>query len=85
MSDRRPTLAGSIALLVIGLLVLIPSGLCTGTVLIGQLATIMRNRHFVRGGLGLVPIALIIGGPFVALGGIMIWKGIAGLRARRED
>jgi len=70
-----------IALFVIGLLILIPAGLCTvlvgGFSLIegvsqGDLATLMSS-------LGIV---LIVGGLPTAVGAVLVW---AGLKARRRD
>jgi hypothetical protein len=53
------------ALIAIGLLILIPSGLCTGIV-----ATYS----------GALPVALMFGGPFVVGGAVMMLIGISGLR-----
>lgn len=82
MPDRKATLAGSVALLVMGLLVLIPSGLCTGMVLISQLRLL---RDWRNGGLITLSLpALVFGGPFIAIGAALTWKGIKGFRARRD-
>jgi hypothetical protein len=71
----------SIALFVIGLLILVPAGLCTvlvgGFSLIegvsqGDFATLMSS-------LGIV---LIVGGLPTAVGAVLVW---AGLKARRRD
>jgi len=56
----------AIALIVVGLLILVPSGLCTTVVGLSSL-----------GSLG---IALVIGGPFILAGGGMVLSGIRGLR-----
>jgi hypothetical protein len=62
----RPGAVGTVALLVVGLLILVPSGLCT-TVFLGN-------------GFGLM--ALVIGGPFVIFGGWLVWSGIKRIRDR---
>ena len=73
----KRNVAGGIALLVIGLVILIPSGLCTGV-----MAGAAIFSAFSRGGanIGLLMPALIFGGPFVAGGGALVWQGIKRLR-----
>ena len=83
MSDQRPSLAGSIALITIGLLVLVPSGLCTASVLITPLFLAIRDPRLIVSALGNLPLALLVGGPFILFGGFMVWRGINRLRARR--
>ncbi len=81
MSDHRPPddnswpaglLAGKIALIVIGLLMLVPCGLCTGAFVIGGLT---------GGGLELAGMALIIGFIPIAIGAALL---TIGLRIRRD-
>ncbi len=62
-------MAGTIALLIFGLLILVPSGLCTG-------AMLNAGDH------SMVFMVLVIGGPFVLGGGAMVWAAIKRLRRR---
>jgi hypothetical protein len=71
---EKPSLAGTIAILVIGLVILVPSGLCTGFFTFGQF---FIGRSFES---GFVAVALLIGGPFVAIGIALIMWGIRRLR-----
>ncbi len=73
--------AGSIALLAIGLLILVPSGLCTGIFGVGTLVDALKPKagEQIYFGLGTV---LITGGPFVLIGGVMVWTAIKRLRRR---
>jgi hypothetical protein len=59
-----PTIAGSIALIVVGLLVFIPSGLCTGVFFFLPLTQPGNQSPFL--------VALIIGGPFVVGGAVIL-------------
>jgi len=69
------------ALLLVGLVILVPSGLCTG--LFGGAALLEMVMHPGNGdAIGILPMALIFGGPFVALGGFLVWIGIRNLRGR---
>lgn len=73
--------ASGIAFLIIGLIILVPSGLCTG--LFGGAALLAMITHPGNGdALGLLPMAIIFGGPFVALGGFLVWQGIRNLRGK---
>jgi hypothetical protein len=67
----------AIALIVLGLLILIPSGLCTGAVAIWAIALSGHASNVT----GVVGMALTIGGPFVAVGGVLTWLGF---RMRRR-
>lgn len=88
MSDPTPApekprhVASGIAFLFIGLVFLVPSGLCTG--LFGGGALIDALTHPENGGeaLGILFMALLFGGPFVALGGFLVWQGIRNLRGQ---
>ena len=58
----RPRItAGSIALICIGLLIFVPSGLCTAVVVTMG---------------GPAEAALVIGGPFIAIGWLLVWWGL---------
>jgi len=85
----RPRWTGaSVALIVIGLLILIPSGLCTGLALLSMIGSVAGFT-----GLGLSPIGaanaffgsltiiLIFGGVPMALGAMLMYSG---LKARRR-
>jgi hypothetical protein len=67
----------SIALLILGLLILIPSGLCTallgGSIIVEGLP---------NGDLSGIPIVLLYGGPPIAMGAALVW---AALKSRRRD
>lgn len=75
------TLGGTIVLLVLGLLVLVPSGLCTGFYgVIGLMG--MLDGHDQGYGALFFGSALVIGGPFVVAGTAMLWIGIRRWRRR---
>jgi len=76
----RRNAAGGIALLVLGLVILVPSGLCTGIMAVGAIINMIR---FPATSMSLLPMVLIFGGPFVAGGGALVWQGIK--RLRRGD
>lgn len=68
--------AGAVALFVIGLLILIPSGLCTG--LIGILSLLDNATDFGE----FLVIVLPVGGIPMAIGAALVY---AGLKLRRRD
>jgi H+/gluconate symporter-like permease len=76
--DSRPSLAVTIALLVIGLLILIPSGLCTGFFTLYPIVQAIIDRSSVSN--DIFGLALAIGGPFILVGGFMVWRGVKRLR-----
>ena len=67
----------SIALLILGLLILIPSGLCTallgGSIIVEGLPS---------GDLSGIPIVVLYGGPPIAMGAALVWVAF---KARRRD
>ena len=74
--EQQPPRRGcaATALIVIGLLILIPSGLCTGFMTIVPLvAAIFNSKQYAS--TDMVQIALMIGGPFVVLGAVLTWIG----------
>ena len=78
---RTDTLGGTIVLLVLGLLVLVPSGLCTGYFgFIGLMG--LLDGHDQGYGTMFFGAALILGGPFVVAGVAMLWVGIKRWRKR---
>jgi hypothetical protein len=77
--ERRGGCA-AIALIVVGLLILIPSGLCTAYLTVFTLLGAMSQRGSpVIGDAGMV---LAIGGPVVAVGGVLTWLGFRMMRRR---
>lgn len=81
MSEAERTgTAGMIALLVLGLVILIPSSLCTGFLGIGALVDTIANPANAGDGLSVMAMALVIGGPFVATGAVLVWFAIRRLR-----
>jgi hypothetical protein len=75
--ESKPSLIGVVALIVIGLLILIPSGLCTGIMIVGAFWAGFDPSSF-----EMVFLALLYGGPFVVLGGFFLWLGIRQKRRR---
>jgi hypothetical protein len=76
------SIAGALALLVLGLLILVPSGLCTGIMGGGAILTMVTYPKNASGSVGLLSMALIIGGPFVIGGAAMVWNAVKWLRDR---
>jgi hypothetical protein len=78
---RKHGVAGAIAMVVIGLLIFIPSGLCTGVIGVGALVETIL--HPARGeGFAAFVMVLTTGAPFVAAGFALIWFGVKRLRSR---
>jgi hypothetical protein len=63
---------GGMALIVIGLLILIPSGLCTAVFGLGSLWDTMSGHST---GLDILPEALMIGVPFMLIGYLLFHFG----------
>ena len=63
----------AIALFSIGLLILIPSGLCTGAFGIGALVDTLSSNGSDS---GILIMALIVGGPFILLGALLMRTGL---------
>jgi hypothetical protein len=72
--------AGTAALFVIGLLVLVPSGLCTGILGGGAILSMLTEPKDAGSSVGMLAMALVVGGPFVIGGGVMVWRAIARMR-----
>ena len=75
-APTRHTVFGALAMIVFGLLIFLPSGLCTGWFGFGAVYEIVSEPSSGGEGLSLFFTALVIGGPFVLGGGLMIWFGI---------
>ena len=82
MTEQGPkrNVAAGVALLILGLLILVPAGLCTGIIAIGALVNMVQYPSAAS----MLPTALIFGGPFVAAGGVLVWQGVERLRRRDE-
>jgi predicted lipid-binding transport protein (Tim44 family) len=76
--QRRQWGALSVTLIVIGLLILIPSGLCTGIFGIGALYDMFTSSS--SEGMSILMEALVIGGIPLAIGGILVY---AAFQARK--
>jgi 4-hydroxybenzoate polyprenyltransferase len=72
----------SVALIILGLLVVLPSGLCVGTGIVGLIYVLIFERAQASDALPAVGMMLIIGAPFLAGGIAMI---LSGWKARRRD
>jgi hypothetical protein len=73
----KPKGAGCIAgaLLALGLLILVPSGLCTGALTIYPVLMFIFDPKHPRIPTDSIPMVLTIGGPFVLIGGFLTWIG----------
>jgi hypothetical protein len=80
-SPKSRWTAGAVALIVIGLVILIPSGLCTTAIGIGYVIEMFtyQRQNLVTILTGALPTALLlpalIGGPFIALGAYLVHLG----------
>jgi hypothetical protein len=81
-SKPRYSAGGTAALLVIGLLILVPSGLCTGILGGGAVLDAIINPQNAGDSVSMIVMAAIVGGPFVAVGGVLVWFGVKRLRGR---
>jgi len=79
----RPSLGTAIALIVVGLVIFVPSGLCTGFLVFTPLVESLSNPRLANE-TSMAGIALIIGGPFVFGGGALLWFGVKRLSAYFE-
>ncbi|MBV8977293.1 MAG: hypothetical protein JOZ13_07925 [Alphaproteobacteria bacterium] len=77
---KRRHVGVGIALLVIGLLILIPSGLCTGIFAFGGLVELFMQPGSADS--SFLALVLSIGGPFVAAGTAMVYFGVKALRRK---
>jgi hypothetical protein len=78
---RRHGVAGAIAMVIIGLLIIVPSGLCTAVIGVGALVETILHPANGDGLAGFVMV-LTTGGPFVAAGFALIWFGVKRMRGR---
>ena len=83
MAEPEPvSVAGAIAMLVTGLIVLIPSGLCTGLFGGGALIDMLFHPENAGDAIGGLIMVLVFGGPFVIVGILLLRRGIRGLRGK---
>jgi hypothetical protein len=84
--DPRPkqtySVAGTVALLLIGLLFLVPSGLCTAILGGGALLDAFVHPENVSDSVSMIVTVAIVGGPFVAIGAVLVWFAVKRMRGR---
>lgn len=80
--EKKRSIGVGIALVVIGLVVLIPSGLCTGMFGYGAIAEYFERGHADPNAMSLLTLALIFGMPFVLGSAVLIWFGIRLIQRR---
>ena len=68
--------AGGCALIVLGLLILIPSGLCTASMGISSLVSMFTLSGGITTAISGLAMALILGGPFIVAGIFLIRTGL---------
>jgi hypothetical protein len=78
----RYSAAGTAALMIIGLLILVPSGLCTGIFGGGAVLDAIVHPENIGDSVSMIGAALVFGGPFVAVGGVLVWLGVKRMRGR---
>ncbi|HWA90163.1 MAG TPA: hypothetical protein VG889_09030 [Rhizomicrobium sp.] len=76
------SVSAGIALLVLGLVFLVPSGLCTGIFGGGALVEMLTNPRNANDASVMLMMALIFGGPFILLGVLLIRAALRNFRAR---
>jgi uncharacterized membrane protein HdeD (DUF308 family) len=77
-TPQRHWTAGAVALLVIGLVILVPSGLCTAY--LGIMGILYGGNSSETS--DLLTMALLYGGPFVFLGALFVYLGF---RIRKQN
>ena len=79
--ERHYSIAGIVALVVIGLLLVIPSGLCTAVLGGGAIWETLTDPSNASDLLNTLPMVAIVAGPFLVGGGAMLITGIRRARA----
>jgi len=74
----KPSLGTAIALIVVGLVIFVPSGLCTGFLVLAPLVASLSNPRAASES-SMAAVALFVGGPFVIGGGVLLWVGFKNL------
>ncbi|HWA03983.1 MAG TPA: hypothetical protein VG819_10705 [Rhizomicrobium sp.] len=81
MAENAPrSVAAGIAFLVVGLVLLVPSGLCTGVFGGGALLEMVTHPSNAQDAVTMLLSALAIGGPFVVAGFFLVRIGARRLR-----
>lgn len=82
--DPKPhySAGGIAALIVIGLLLLVPSGLCSAAIGIGAIYGMIAQPQNAGDALNFIPMIVIVAGPFIVGGAAML---ITGIRRAREN
>ena len=73
---------GTAALMIIGLLFLVPSGLCTGILGGGAIIDAFVNPENIGDSASMIVMVAIVGGPFVAFGAVLVWLSVKRMRNR---
>ena len=71
-------------MLVLGLVILVPSGLCTGVIAIGPWIESILHPGRYGASLQMLPTALMFGGPFILIGGALAIAGFNRIRENRK-
>jgi hypothetical protein len=74
--------AASIALICIGLLILVPSGLCTAYFGIGFAVDMTRTGDTAAYAAAFLQLVPVVGGPPIVIGALLLWWGLR--RDRRK-
>lgn len=72
--------AGTAALMIIGLLFLVPSGLCTGILGGGAAIDAFVHPENIGDSASMMLTVAIVGGPFVVFGAMLVWFGVRRMR-----
>ena len=83
--ERTYPTAGIVALVVIGLLLVIPSGLCTAVLGGGAIWETLTDPNNASDLLNTLPMVVIVAGPFIVGGGAMLITGIRRARANARN
>jgi hypothetical protein len=79
---KQRNVAAGIAFLVIGLLLFVPSGLCTGVFGGGALLDLIAHPSNASDSASILLMVLVIGGPFLVAGFFLTRIGMRRLRGR---
>ena len=81
--EARPRRTGiAIAMIVIGLVILIPSGLCTSVFAGGAFVSLFTESGNTQDFFMVLTEALVFGGPFIAIGLVLLILGLRRPRVR---
>ena len=83
--ERTYSTASTVALVVIGLLLVIPSGLCTAVLGGGAIWETLSDPNNASDLLNTLPLVVIVAGPFLVGGGAMLVVGIRRARANTRN